>query len=245
MLKHLKLSGLPELYSISDWAGPAPKQMWSFQCLQRLKVARCYELKCVFSMETPRSLPELMELCIYNCQELEQIVAANEELVQLPNAELYFPKLKKIEVENCNKLKSLFPISMVTMLPQLSTLHLKYSIQLQEVFRHSQSHNIMNKMEIILPNLNVIRLDSLPNFVDICRGCKLHADKLQELNIYSCPNAAPSLKEILVAFLPSPIAAPSLEEIQVIFLPCPNAAPSLKETFTMFPFIILTFFLIF
>ncbi|KAK2441172.1 disease resistance protein [Trifolium repens] len=78
MLKHLKLSGLPELYSISDWAGPAPKQMWSFQCLQRLKVARCYELKCVFSMETPRSLPELMELCIYNCQELEQIVAANE-----------------------------------------------------------------------------------------------------------------------------------------------------------------------
>jgi hypothetical protein len=70
------------------------------------------------------------------------------------------------------------------------------------MFGHSQSHYIMNTMEIVLPNLNVIRLVSLPNFVDICRGCKLHADKLRELNIYSCPNAAPSLKEIQVTFLP-------------------------------------------
>ncbi|WJX37656.1 hypothetical protein P8452_25400 [Trifolium repens] len=54
----------------------------------------------------------------------------------------------------------------------------------------------MNTIEIVLPNLKVARLDSLPNFVDICRGCKLHADKLRELKLYYCPNAAPSLKEI-------------------------------------------------
>jgi len=44
-------------------------------------------------METHRSLPELTSLVVYNCQELEQIVAADEELVQLPDAGLYFPKL--------------------------------------------------------------------------------------------------------------------------------------------------------
>jgi hypothetical protein len=50
--------------------------------------------------EESRSLPDLISLSIYNCQKLEQIVAANEELVLLPNAEVYFPKLKHIEVEN-------------------------------------------------------------------------------------------------------------------------------------------------
>jgi hypothetical protein len=56
-------------------------------------------------METHRSLPELMWLGVYNCQELEQIVAENEELVELPNTELYFPKLKEIKVYKCNKLQ--------------------------------------------------------------------------------------------------------------------------------------------
>ncbi|MCH91087.1 disease resistance protein (CC-NBS-LRR class) family protein, partial [Trifolium medium] len=31
---------------------------------------------------------------------------------------------------------------------------------------------------------------------DICRGCKLHAVKLRELDIWFCPNSAPSLKQI-------------------------------------------------
>jgi hypothetical protein len=53
-------------------------------------------------MEVHQSLPELASLFVYECQELEQIVAVNEELVQLPNDELYFPKLKHIEVQYCN-----------------------------------------------------------------------------------------------------------------------------------------------
>ncbi|XP_045822295.1 disease resistance protein At4g27190-like [Trifolium pratense] len=103
------------------------KEIWSFQCLQRLTVGDCDELKFLLSMETHGSLQELMYLRVYDCQELKQIVAENEELVQLPIAELYFSKLKEIEVYNCNKLKSLFPLSMVTMLPQLRTLYLSRS----------------------------------------------------------------------------------------------------------------------
>jgi hypothetical protein len=130
-----------------------PFQVWSLQCLESLTLGDCEELKYLFSMETHISLPELMELRVYDCQDLEQIVAVNEELVQLSNAELYFPKLKRIRVENCNKLKSLFPISMVTMLPQLRTLYLSDATQLQEVFRHSCEDGIMNQKEIVLPNL--------------------------------------------------------------------------------------------
>jgi hypothetical protein len=143
-----------------------------------------------------------MELCVYNCDELKQIVAENEELVQLPNAELYFPKLKEIKVFNCNKLKSLLPLSMVTMLPQLSTLYSSDATQLQEVFRHGQGDGVMNQKEIVLPNLTEITLADLPNFVDICRGCNLYVFKLRQLNISNCPKTAPTLRKIQVTFLP-------------------------------------------
>jgi hypothetical protein len=155
-------------------------------------------------MVTHRSLPELMELCLYDCQQLKQIVAVNEELVQLSNAELYFPKLQGIRVRNCNKLKSLFPISMVTMLPQLSTVRLSDATQLQEVFRHGREDDIMNQKEIVLPNLEEIRLSNLPNFVDICHGCKLHAVKFIKCRISNCPNTASSLRIIQVTiFFPA------------------------------------------
>jgi hypothetical protein len=135
---------------------------------------------------------------------LEQIVAADEELVQLANAELYFPKLKHIEVQNCNKLKSLFPFAMVKMLPQLRSLYLSKSSQLEEVFRRSHGDDSLNTMEIVLPNLNRLTLAHLPNFVDISRGSKLRATLLVELNISHCLNIAPtsSLRNIVVSFFP-------------------------------------------
>ncbi|KAK2441206.1 disease resistance protein [Trifolium repens] len=172
-------------------------EIWSLQCLQWLTLGDCEELKCLFSMETHTSLPELMYLCVYNCQNLEQIVAPNEELVELPpNAELYFPKLIQIEVQNCNKLKSIFPFFMVTMLPRLSILYLSDATQLQEVFRHSQADGVMNELEIVLPKLTEVTLADLPNFVDICHGSKLHVIELLQFHIYNCPKIAPGLTKI-------------------------------------------------
>jgi hypothetical protein len=92
---------------------------------------------------------------------------------------------------------------MVTMLPQLSLLDLSDATQLQEVFRHSREDDIMNQKKIVLPNLEEITLYELPNFVDICHGCKLHAVKLLKLHIYECPKTSPSLRQIQVTFLPS------------------------------------------
>ncbi|CAK8565633.1 unnamed protein product [Lathyrus sativus] len=170
-------------------------EIWSFQCLQHLSVGNSEKLKCFFSMETHRSLPELIELRVYDCQELEQIVAASEELVQLPNAEVYFQKLESMYVNNCNKLKNLFPLAMVRMLPQLSTLTITNCTQLEEVFRHGPGgDNIIGEKEVVLPNLTDIKLEDLPNFVDICYGYKLHAVKLQELRIYNCPKTVANLK---------------------------------------------------
>jgi hypothetical protein len=153
-------------------------------------------------METHRSLPELISFEVYNCQKLEQVIEADEELVELFNAELYFPKLEHIKVYNCNKLKSLFPFAMVTMLPQLSTLEITKSTLLKEVFSHGPGDDIIDEMKVPLPNLTKITFDDLPNFVDICRGCNLYIFKLRQLNISNCPKTAPTLRKIQVTFLP-------------------------------------------
>ncbi|KAK2441234.1 hypothetical protein QL285_012559 [Trifolium repens] len=196
----LRLIGFPELHSIS-WVGPA-QQIWNFQCLKHLIVGNCENLQCLLSMETHRSLPELISFEVYNCQKLEQVVEADEELVEIPNAELYFPKLEHIKVYNCNKLKSLFPFAMVTMLPQLSTLEIAKSTLLKEVFSHGTGDDIINEIQVPLPNLTKIAFDDLPNFVDICRGCNLYIFKLRQLNISNCPKTGPTLRKIQVTFLP-------------------------------------------
>jgi len=152
-------------------------------------------------MEESRSLPELMSISIYSCQELEHIVLANEELVLLPNAEVYFPKLTDVIVSNCNKLKSLFPVSMSKMLPQLSTLWITDSDQIEEVFRHDGGDRTIDEMEVILPNLTEIILMSLLSFVDICQGYKLQAVKLGRLMICDCPKVCQSLKAVEYIFI--------------------------------------------
>ncbi|KAK2441212.1 disease resistance protein [Trifolium repens] len=184
-LQELVLRGLRQLHSIS-WVTPSEGMIWSFQCLRYLEVKGCDNFKYLFSMEVHRSLPELMSLFIYDCQELEQIVATNEKLT-LPTVEVYFPKLKHIEVKKCNKLKSLFPVAMVRMLPQLSTVRISQATQLEELFQHEHGDDSMHKMEIVLPNLTEIILDDLRSYRHICYGCKLNAVKLREQRIYKCP----------------------------------------------------------
>ncbi|XP_058782260.1 probable disease resistance protein At4g27220 [Vicia villosa] len=197
MLPHLESL---KLHNLDNFIGMCPEKCeakWPSQSLRTMTIHDCSKLKCLFSIKTHRSLPELIELNIYNCQELEQIVAANEELVQLPKAEVYFPKLNIIKIYNCNMLKSLFPFSMVRMLPELSKLDIINCTQLEEVFRHGPGgDDIIREMEVVLPNLTNITLYELPNFVDICHGYKLHAVKLQELDISHCPKAVPSIKKI-------------------------------------------------
>ncbi|XP_058788152.1 disease resistance protein SUMM2-like isoform X2 [Vicia villosa] len=172
-------------------------EIWSFQCLQHLTVGNNEKLKYLFFMKTHRSLPELIELSVYDCQELEQIFAASEELVQLPRAKVYFPKLKDIYVDNCNKLKNLFPLAMVRMLPQLSVLNITNCTGVEEVFRHGPGgDNIIRKFEVVIPYLACIILDDLPNFIDICHGYKLPDIELLQLCISNCPKIVPSLKKV-------------------------------------------------
>jgi len=108
-----------------------PGKVMNFQYLEKLNVGQCENLKSLFCMKAHRSLPQLKDLAIYECHELEEIIAGNGELVQISNSEVYFPKLTTIEVYNCDKLRSLFSVVVVRMLPQLRYLCISNATQLE------------------------------------------------------------------------------------------------------------------
>ncbi|CAJ2645387.1 unnamed protein product [Trifolium pratense] len=141
-----------------------------------------------------RSLPELTSFRVYSCHELEQIIEESEKFVS--NTEVCFPKLKDIKIVNCKKMKSLFSVAMIRMLPKLSTLEMSEVTQLEEVFKGGNT--ITNDVAIGLVNLSKIELHKLPSFVDICKGFKLQTPKIKHLDIVECPSISPSLREIQV-----------------------------------------------
>ncbi|CAJ2645386.1 unnamed protein product [Trifolium pratense] len=193
-IEKMTLSGFSGLSLISR-VGPSPRHILNLHCLQRLAVSNCNNLRSLFSMEQlHRSLPELTSFRVYSCHELEQIIEESEKFVS--NTEVCFPKLKDIKIVNCKKMKSLFSVAMIRMLPKLSTLEMSEVTQLEEVFKGGNT--ITNDVAIGLVNLSKIELHKLPSFVDICKGFKLQTPKIKHLDIVECPSISPSLREIQV-----------------------------------------------
>ncbi|KAI4332180.1 hypothetical protein L6164_017110 [Bauhinia variegata] len=181
-LERLYLEDLPELMSL--WIVPTPRQSLSLHHLQELKVEKCHKLKCLFPMVFHGSLPELTYLTVDECDELEEIMEENKELKNPNNPQVCFPKLKMMKINSCRKLKSLFPVSLARMLPQLCTLQISYADQLEEVFRKSSEEGAK---EIEASNLKELKLKKLASFVGLCPGLKLHAVNLLKMDIDDCP----------------------------------------------------------
>ncbi|XP_040867703.1 uncharacterized protein [Glycine max] len=126
-----------------------PSQQVSFPKLGVIEIKSCNNLKTIFFATIVSSLVELMELSICNCNNLEEIISLDSEEAQKhrniqrkqDNIETYpllpqevcFPKLKKIKVEKCNKLKAIFSTTIVTSLLELELLIVKDYNELEEI----------------------------------------------------------------------------------------------------------------
>ncbi|KAF7815813.1 putative disease resistance protein [Senna tora] len=164
-LEYLSLLKVHELRFI--WTDSTLTQTLSLRYLRYLSVTNCRNLKSIFSVVIQRSLPELLELYVGNCEELEEIIAENEEDDNVSTAQVCFPKLTRIEVRRCNKLKSLFSTAIARMLPQLSILTIIDAPQLKEIFRRSSKEGANDEELLMLPNLKEIRLEELKSLVDV------------------------------------------------------------------------------
>ncbi|XP_022717677.1 probable disease resistance protein At4g27220 [Durio zibethinus] len=137
------LSSLDNLYSkdLQDlqviWKGPT--QIATLKHLTHLEIVECKRLRYIFSPMFAPNFPQLRDLHLKGCEELEQIIAIDQTLLSSSKGHLRpnsFPNLTKMLINNCNKLKYVFPISAAQDLPKLEELKVEGGSELEHVFEH-------------------------------------------------------------------------------------------------------------
>ncbi|XVE61127.1 hypothetical protein DITRI_Ditri06bG0014800 [Diplodiscus trichospermus] len=184
-LTYLELELLPELWCI--WKGPTHHVR--LQSLQVVKIQHCDRLTSLFSNSIAQSLVQLEELEILHCPELKQIISEFEEDVDeiSPNSFLHalcFPKLTTIKIINCSRLKYVFPMSMAEGLPQLKSLCIIDSSQLEQIFSSAMEKN---EKDVVLSKLQSLVLQNLMNLRSFCpEDYFIELPSLVELKVYRC-----------------------------------------------------------
>ncbi|KAK4254269.1 hypothetical protein QN277_009673 [Acacia crassicarpa] len=175
------LSNLRELCDSRD-RYVEPKNFLSFQKLSWLRFVGCKQLQFILSVSTAISMPELRNLIISDCEELVSIIEDDKENQQNPfdpHHETCFPKLFRIEVKQCKKLKCLFSISTYPKLPRLRTLEIEDAPELVQVFEWKQGASQELVIKDVLPNLLGIRLVNLPSLHTIYQGIDIQTLKFR------------------------------------------------------------------
>ncbi|XP_054819673.1 uncharacterized protein LOC129318764 [Prosopis cineraria] len=140
--------------------------------LQSLSISKCYKLRRIFSAGICQSLPELTHVYIWQCKALEEIFTRNEETQKnLSIIQAFLPKLRTLEICNCNKLKIIFSV-----MTRCSNI---------------EDHDIDSEKEIMFPNLKHIALYKLPRLVNVCQGFKLHIVEFCKVLVHECPKFVP------------------------------------------------------
>ncbi|KAK7387053.1 hypothetical protein VNO78_27538 [Psophocarpus tetragonolobus] len=111
-----------------------------FPTLQKIVIGRCNKLKIIFSLIIVRSLPELVSMSVILCDELEGVFTFDSEeagevaQISALSQQVYFPKLQEILIAMCEKLKTIFSFTNVTLMPELSCLQVEDCNELEEIF---------------------------------------------------------------------------------------------------------------
>ena len=156
--------------------------------LQNITLSRCGKLTALFSVSALRSLPQLNELIIIECEELEKITIQDEENENMLNPysqKICFPQLKVLLIKHCNKLKHLFSISTSRKFPRLKCLMIKEASHLQEVFENEKCETEERK-ELVFPELKYLLLMQLPSLTNAWQQIEIQTVTCRV--VQNCPN---------------------------------------------------------
>ncbi|KAL4619067.1 hypothetical protein ACB092_06G054700 [Castanea dentata] len=185
-LRRMCLVNLHELTYI--WKRPI--QLVNLNNLENLKVIGCKNLVHLFTPALAQSFQKLTFLEIKRCDELEHLILENaEEHVSSEShlQPLCFPKLERVDVRDCNKLKYLFPMTIADSLLKLERLFVQENSQLMEVFTHEGDTGVQK--DVTLPQLVLMILKGLPSLVNFCpKNYQFILPNWMELKVESCKN---------------------------------------------------------
>ncbi|KAL3009270.1 hypothetical protein AAZX31_07G074700 [Glycine max] len=207
-LKNINLTSMKRLTQI--WPPKIP--LHSFGKLHELIIDRCNKLENVFPSYMVGSFLSLCDLKVTNCKSMEKIFdlksvgkrrawnmitsLQNVHVKALPKLEhvwnedpggiLRFTYLKKIWVQECLKLKHIFPVSIAMNLKNLEYLEVWNCAQLKEiVFRGETIKESSVLFEF--PKLTTARFSKLPNLESFFGGAhELRCSTLYNLSVEHC-----------------------------------------------------------
>ncbi|XVE50610.1 hypothetical protein DITRI_Ditri01bG0177200 [Diplodiscus trichospermus] len=171
----------------------------SLKNLTTLELSNCKRLKKVFSLTIARNLPNLKHLRISECEDLEHIVAKddNNERDQMSSSmgqfqPICFRSLHEIKIRRCDKLKTLFPASVA--LPHLEKIMVDGASELEQVFgdhlddQEGVAMGAMEEKVMVLPMLWILDLLQLPRLNKFCsKGYHFVIPYLSSLKVKDCP----------------------------------------------------------
>ncbi|XP_028803910.1 uncharacterized protein LOC114758981 [Neltuma alba] len=172
----------------------------NFHSLREIKIIECRKIKAMFPASTWRRLSQLWKLCILNCEELVHVLDEDSNDYDDFSDRDILPKLEYLQIQNCNKLESIFPSSFLRGLPKLKSMIVEQAAVLKCIFgKYHQGDYLSNekqngRFEVDLPALKTLSLRDVPHIINICaKRYSVMLPSLQQIGLDNCQLTRDSL----------------------------------------------------
>ncbi|GMJ10048.1 hypothetical protein HRI_004673900 [Hibiscus trionum] len=165
---HLKILKITHSHGLETLCNGSAHS-FSLQSLKVVNIGECGKLESLFSLSLIQSLVMLEELRISRCHGLKTLIAElenNDDETESNSSllTLFLPKLKTLDISDCQKLEYALPITAAKGLPALATISISGCGKLKQVFRTVKEQNGVEQDGIVcLGNLQYLRLRFLWN----------------------------------------------------------------------------------
>ncbi|KAA3452954.1 putative disease resistance protein [Gossypium australe] len=156
------------------------------------------QLRYIFSPMMARSLSNLVNLSIDGCEEIEQLILANDQISSSSSSNvglqpISFQNLTNITITNCRNLKSLFPFGFVPVLPKLECLKVQRNSKLEQVFELEDEPKVVAEEEMKFDKLEKLSLEERPSLIHFGpKGYHFVLPALEYLGVRNCPKLTTS-----------------------------------------------------
>ncbi|KAJ0099955.1 hypothetical protein Patl1_21927 [Pistacia atlantica] len=203
--EHLTLSQFPDLKE-KLWNGQVPIDL--FWNLKSLEVDNLSDMSSAIPSNVLSGFKNLEMLDVRSCESLEQVFDLEENRQEI----MGLKKLKSLKIDNCNNLRYIFTPSMLLGLVQLQKIEVKNCALIEEIIKKEAQKDAVSD-KIVIPQLNSVVLESLPNLARFYPGSDiLECPPLETIIIKDCQKV--HMKEFsvhLASLFTVKVVLPSLE----------------------------------
>ncbi|KAH1240865.1 Disease resistance protein [Glycine max] len=196
-LEEIHLNEMDELTDI--WQAEVSAD--SFSSVTSVNIDSCNKLDKIFPSHMEGWFASLNSLKVYSCESVEVIfeIKDSQQVVdvrRLPKLEqvwsrdpggiLNFKKLQSIEMDDCKRLRNVFPASVAKDVPKLEYMSVSECHGIVEIVA-SEDGSETNTEQLVFPELTYMRLYELSSIEHFYRGRHpIECPKLKKLSVWEC-----------------------------------------------------------